>query len=162
MIAPHRTTERRPALATLAWAGLAAMAVLALAPADAHAAPVIQKYINMSVSPTTLDLGSVPAPGAYDSPSELKVHVTANCVHGGVVASVTPLTRAEGGAIDGNRIFIKLPGMNYRPMTSAVPVTGPMNPGVFDIILKFRVDTTLADAPGDYTGTITITLVTAP
>ncbi|MCY2924075.1 MAG: hypothetical protein NT031_01310 [Planctomycetota bacterium] len=163
MIAPHSTAERRPALATLAWAGLAVLAVLAVtAGTDIHAAPVVQKYINMSVSPTTLDLGSVPGPGAYDSPSELKVHVTANCVHGGVVASVTPLTCADGGDIGRERIFIKLSGMNFRPMTSAVPVTGPMNPGIFDIVLKFRVGTTWADVPGDYAGTLTLTLVPLP
>jgi hypothetical protein len=160
--APHSTLQRRPALARLAWAGLAALAVLAAA-TDAHAAPIIQPYVNMSVSPANLDLGSVPQPGDYDSPAELKVHVTANCVHGGVVASATPLTRAEGGAIGTDRIFIKLPGMAYyRPMTNPVPVTGLMNPGIFDIILKFRVVTTLADAPGQYVGTLTITLVPLP
>jgi hypothetical protein len=117
----------------------------------------------MNVTPDRLDLGSVPQAGAYDSPAELKVHVTANCVHAGVVASLTPLDRAEGGRIGPERVFVRLPRTgNYMPMTNPVAITGPMNPGVFDVILKFRVETTMADGPGDYAGTITITCAAAP
>jgi len=75
---------------------LGALAVLALAAPAAHAAPIIQRYVNFKVTPRTLDLGSVPQPGTYNSPSLLKVHVTANCVHSGVVASVTALARTGG------------------------------------------------------------------
>ena len=157
MIAPRNTIERRAVLATLAWA------VLAVLCSQAHALPVVQRYVNFSVAPNNLDLGSVTHPGAYDSPAELKVHVTANCAHAGVVASATPLTRAGGGSIGTDRVFIRLPGTgNYVPMIAPVVVTGPMNPGIFDVILKFRVQTTLADDPGDYVGTITITCSAAP
>jgi hypothetical protein len=139
------------------------LAVLAVAAMDVHAAPIIQRYVNFSVTPNILDLGSVPQPGTYDSPSELKVHVTANCVHIGVVASATALTRAGGGSIGPERIFVKLPATGkYMPMTGPVAVTGPMNPGVVDVILKFRVQTTLADVAGEYAGIITITCATAP
>lgn len=143
---------------------LAASAAVLLAAAEkAEAVPRVERYVNFSVTPTSLDLGSVPQPGVYNSPAELKVHVTANCVHGGVVASATPLTRAGGGSIGTDRVFIKLPGTgNYMPMIAPVPVTGPMNPGVFDVILKFRVETTLADVAGEYAGTITITCSAAP
>ena len=143
---------------------LAAAATLgALVATDAYARPNIERYVNFSVSPASLDLGSVTQPGIYDSPSELTVHVMANCVHGGVVASVTPLVLAGGGSIDPQRVFVKLsPSGNYVPMTNPIPVTGPMNPGAFDVILKFWVQTTLADVPGQYTGTLTITCSAAP
>jgi hypothetical protein len=76
---------------------------------------------------------------------------------------MTALTRAGGGSIGPERVFVKLPTSGkYMPMTGPVNVTGPMNPGVVDVILKFRVQTALADAPGDYAGTITITCALAP
>jgi hypothetical protein len=140
------------------------MAVILIAAAAAHAGLIIQRYVNFSVTPSSLNLGSVPQPGAYDSPAELKVHVTANCVHGGIVASMTPLTRTHGdGSIGNDRVFIMLPGTGkYVPMIAPVIVTGPMNPGIFDVILKFRVETTWADGADDYAGTITITCSAAP
>ncbi|MGB2975718.1 MAG: hypothetical protein WBD18_06745 [Phycisphaerae bacterium] len=142
---------------------VAVAAVLALWAETAHAIPKVERYVNVSVTPATLDLGSVPQPGTYDSPSELKAHVTANCTHGGVVASMTALTRAGGGTIGLERIFLKLPATgNYVAMTNPVAVTGPMNPGVFDVVLKFRVETTLEEIPGEYTGTLTITCAGAP
>ena len=142
-------------------ATLATLAVMLCGPAQAL--PRVERYVSATVSPAALDLGSVPQPGSYDSPSELKVHVTANCIHGGVVASVTPLTRTGGGSIAPERVFVKLPATgNYVPMTNPVAVTGPMNPGVFDVILKFRLETTLADVAGEYAGTITITCSAAP
>jgi len=143
--------------------GLVAVAVAAALAGPAHALPRVERYVNVTVTPATLDLGSVPQPGTYDSASELKVHVTANCVHGGVVASVTALERAGGGTIGPERVFVKLPATdNYVAMTNPVAVTGPMNPGVFDVVLKFRVETTWADDPGEYTGTLTITCAGAP
>lgn len=168
MSTPYRaiTTRGRPGRRLQAgfWAVLGALGVLALAATDANAAPVIQRYVNFSVTPDKLDLGTVPQPGIYDPASELKVHVTANCVHSGVVASVTALSRTGGGgSIGPERVFVKLPTTgNYVPMTGPVAVTGPMNPGVVDVILKFRVQTALADPPGDYAGTITITCAAAP
>ena len=143
--------------------GLVAVAAAAVLAGTAHAIPKVERYVNVSVTPATLDLGSVPQPGTYDSPSELKVHVTANCVHGGVVASVTALERAGGGSIGPERIFVKLPATgNYVAMTNPVAVTGPMNPGVFDVVLMFRLETTLADVAGEYAGTLTITWSAAP
>jgi len=143
--------------------GLIAVAVAAALAGPAEALPKVERYVSVTVTPATLDLGSVPQPGTYDSASELKAHVTANCVHGGVVASMTALTRAGGGTIGLERIFLKLPATGvYVPMTAPVVVTGPMNPGVFDVVIKFRVETLLADVPGEYTGTLTITCAGAP
>jgi len=143
---------------------VSAVAALALCAGTAHAIPKVERYISVTVTPATLDLGSVPQPGLYDSASELKVHVTANCVHGGIAASVTALERAGGGgSIGPERVFVRLPATGvYVPMTNPVVVTGPMNPGVFDVVLMFRVETTWADNAGEYTGTLTITCAGAP
>jgi len=139
------------------------MIALMAAAQVAQAAPVVQPYVNVSVTPASLDLGTVPQPGTYDSPAELKVHVTANCIHGGVMVSLAPLARAEGGSIAPARVFLKLPATGtYIPMSAAVAVTGPMGPGIFDVVLKFRVETTIADIAGEYTGTLTITCTAAP
>jgi hypothetical protein len=141
----------------------AAGVVLGLA-GNAHALPRVVPYINVTLTPLTLDLGSVPEPGPYDSASELKVHVAANCAHGGVVASVTPLTRTGGGgSIAPERVFVRIPATGvYVAMTSPVSITGAMMPGVFDVVLKFRVVTNLGDIPGQYVGTLTITCAGPP
>jgi hypothetical protein len=139
------------------------MIALMAAAQVAQAAPVVQPYVSVNATPASLDLGTVPQPGTYDSPAELKVHVTANCIHGGVVVSLTPLVRAEGGSIGPAQVFLRLPATGtYIPMSAAVAVTGPTGPGIFDVVLKFRVVTTLADAAGEYAGTLTITCSAAP
>jgi len=138
---------------------LLAGAVLAALSQAAYAIPRVERYVNISVSPEELDLGSVPQPGAYVSPSELKVHVTANCAHGGVMATATPLKLSEGIEIPLERFFVRIPATGqFVPMVQPVLITGPMNPGVFDLVLKFRVETLLEDPAGNYTGTITFTV----
>jgi len=138
-------------------------AVLAALSQAAYALPRVERYVEISVTPEELDLGSVPQPGAYDSPAELTVHVAANCVHGGVVATATPLKLSEGIEIPLERFFVKIPATGqYVPMTAPVVITGPMMPGVFDVVLKFRVETRLENPPGTYTGTLTFTLAAGP
>ena len=138
---------------------VAATAILAAATQKAQALPRIVRYVEISVTPTELDLGNVPQPGLYDSPAELTVHVAANCDHGGVVASATPLQRSGGGEIPLEHFFVKIPASGlFVPMTAPVLITGPMGPGVFDVLLKFRLETLLQDPAGEYTGTITFTI----
>jgi len=121
--------------------------------------PIIEQYLCISVTPQELNLGSVPHPGLYDSPAILTVHVAADCAHGGIVASATPLERAEGGTIPPERIFVRIPATGqYAPMDAPVAITGPMVPGVFDVELKFRVETVLQNPPGTYRGTFIFTV----
>jgi hypothetical protein len=119
--------------------------------------PVIEQYFCISVTPHELDLGNVPHPGLYDSPAILTVHVAADCEHGGVVASATPLQHPEG-TIPPERIFVRiLPTGGYVSMDAPVVITGPAGPGVFDVELKFRLETVFEDPAGTYTGTFTFT-----
>lgn len=134
-----------------------------LTASDAWALPKVQKYISVTVTPSELDLGDVSEPSVFDSSGELKVHVAANCNHGSVVVSVTHLVRAEGGSIGPERVSVRLPATNnYVPLANPVSVTNPVGPGIFDVVLKFRVQTILADVPGTYAGQISITCSVAP
>jgi hypothetical protein len=121
-------------------------------------------YVQVTVTPNPIDLGTVPQPGAYDSPAVLKVHLAANCNHGGIVISITPLSLVGGGATLGlDRIFVKPPGApDFLPMTAPIGIAPPGGPIVVDYVLKFRVETTWGDDPGQYAGTIVITCSAAP
>lgn len=120
-------------------------------------------YIEVTVSPTQLDLGSVAEPGVFDSASELKVHVATNVAIGGVFVSVTPLLREGGGTIEPGSVFVRVPAtQQYVSLGTPVIVGGPWGPALYDIPLRFRVQTTLAQPPGQYTGTLVITCIPAP
>lgn len=142
-----------------AWMLAAVAGVLACTVEQAQALPRLERYVEVSVNPEELDLGSVLQPGTYDSPTELTVHVAANCNHGGVTLSATSLKRTGGGEIPLERFFVKLPTTGvFVPMTAPILLTGPMVPGVFDVMLKFRLKTLMQDPAGKYTGTITLTV----
>ncbi len=151
-------------LTAIGVAALAAVLVVLAGAGPAHAQPRIQPYVVVEVTPDELDLGSVPEPGLYQSDAELTVRVAANVGHGGLPASMTPLEREGGdGVIGPDRILVKRPGEgDYVPMTDPVVLTGPMRPGVVDIALKFRVQTTWNDLAGEYRGILTITCAGAP
>jgi len=124
----------------------------------------IAPFAHISVSADSLDLGTVPRPGVFDSPAKLTVHVAANIPHGGVMISMAnPLEGPGGAKIPLNRTWVKLPvGGQFVDLTAQVAVTGPMDPGVIDVPLKFRVETTFGNPPGTYSGTLVITLGVTP
>lgn len=157
MRAPNRT------LRALCLVIAAAAVILAAAAEKAEALPRVHRYVSISVSPQQLDLGTVPEPGVFDSPATLTVHVAANCAHGGVVISMAdPLDGPGDATIPLNRIWVKLPTGPFVPLTEPVVVTGPMNPGVVDVLIKFRVETDLGNPPGTYLGTLVVTCGVAP
>ncbi len=120
----------------------------------------ITPFAHISVSADSLDLGTVPRPGVFDSPAKLIVHVAANIPHNGVmILMADPLEGPGGVKIPLNRTWVKLPaGGQLVDLTDQVAVTGPMNPGVFDVPLKFRVETDFGNPPGTYSGTLVVTL----
>ena len=125
-----------------------------------HPLPGIERYISVSITPKELDLGAVPQPGLYDSPAILTLHVEASYPHGGVVVHATPLENPESGSIPPDRILVRAPETGeYVPMRDPVNITGPMGPGVFDLELKFRVNTELQDPAGRYTGMFVFTFM---
>lgn len=159
----HAVQPNRAATRRALWMLVTAAAVLMVTCERAAALPRVIPYVSVSVSPENLDLGTVLEPGVFDSPAELTVHVAANTAHGGVVISATPLQRSSGGQIPLDRFFVKIPGAwQFVPMTAPVVITGPMGPGIFDVVLKFRVETILQNPAGIYTGTITLTCSPGP
>lgn len=138
--------------------------VLLLASSPSHAGIIkVQPYVEVTVSPASLDLGTVPAIGPYDSPATLTVHVAANCNHGPVVASMMPLTAPGGVSLPLERVFVKRPVTNdYVAMIAPVVLSAPHVPGQYDLKLYFRVETTFGDPPGQYSGTLVLTCAPLP
>ena len=162
----HPAQKERNALARSVILLLVIFALTAAPTVIPNAAPTsaITPYCHLSVSTDTLDLGTVPRPGVFDSPATLTVHVAANIAHGGVMISMAdPLEGPEGAKIPLNRTWVKLSaGGQFVDLTAQVTVTGPMNPGVLDVPLKFRVETDFGNPPGTYSGTLVVTLGVAP
>lgn len=130
---------------------------------NAAAVPRLVKYVQVTVPQGSLDLGSTARIGENDCTGELKVHVSANCAHTGLIISATPLKNPAGETIPPERLLVRRPVTGeYVPFTHAVSVTGPMNPGVVDVVLKFRLITTLAESAGVYSGTLTVTCAELP
>jgi len=148
-----RRARRRPGALRGVCLLILAVAVLGVVAEKSGALPRIWRRINLSAIPSPLDLGDIPQPGTYDSPTALAVHFAANCSHGGVVISTTPFQSAAGGVIPKSRIFVKLPATGqFVPMTNPVPVSSPAGPGVRDFQLQFRIETEVTDPAGTYTG----------
>ena len=120
----------------------------------------IEPYVRVHVTPRKLKLGRVPQPGMYYSRAKLKVHVKANCPHGPVMASATPLETPEGASIPPERISVIIPDMGEYSLGEPVAITGPdpMGPGAYHIDLRFRIDTVLQDPAGTYRGTFIFTV----
>lgn len=115
--------------------------------------PLIAPFVQVSVTPEQLDFGTVRQTGQYDSPAAITVHVAANCPHSGVVLQAGPLQRSTGGSILPEDVFVKIPATGqYVPMAGPVNISGPMGPGVGDLPLQFRVETTAEVAVGTYEG----------
>jgi hypothetical protein len=137
---------------------LATAVLLIVALEMSQALPRVRRYIELTATPTALDLGQVPKPGTYDSPAVLSLHLAANCNHGNVVISATQFESAEGGVIPPSRILVKLPDTGqFVPMNYPIPVAPPAGPGVCDFQLSFRVATLQTDPAGTYTGTFQLT-----
>lgn len=149
----------KPALARRLFPAVLIVALLGGLTQSVQARPRIQPYVSLTLSADTLDLGNVAQPGVFDSPAILTVHIAANCSHGGIVISTTPLAGPGGAEIPLARFSVKLPATGqFVPMIHPVVLTGPMNPGVVDVPVMFRVETQMQTSPGKYTGTITFTV----
>lgn len=160
----RRTLVRRLCLAAViaALSGVLPRCVQAKEPRP----PKPDPYVEITVTPETLDLGSVPQPGIYDSDATLTVSMSSNVKTDGVVISATPLVRAEGSEIPLERFYVKKlkKGGAFVPLTEPVMVIGPKKPGEREhtVRLKFRVVTDLDNPAGEYTGTLVVTVSVPP
>lgn len=149
-------------LGNLVWLGLF-WAIMTIAPGNAWAGLKVEKYVGINVTPSVFHMGEIVTTGDYDVPHFLKIHISANCVHAGVILSATPLEEPNGAKIDPSRILVKSEGMTqYLPLTAPLNLTGPLGPGIKDVIVNFRVQCPGMDPAGTYTGTFVFTSAPLP
>ena len=117
-------------------------------------------FVNISTTPDVLDLGTASLfTDSFDVPGALTVNVDSNCFHGPIMISTTKLKRRQGGSISPDRIFVKTPATGgfvtmARPVAISKSTEGPHK-----IVLDLRVETKFLDPAGEYTGTITLTVM---
>ena len=134
-----------------------AAGLLLLPPQTSQALPRVKRYIGLTAQPQSLDLGAVSQPGLYDSPAVLSLHLAANCNHGRLVMTTTPLQSAGGDVIPPSRVFVRLPETGqYVPLTQPVVIAPGAGPGVRDFQLRFRIKTQPTDPAGTYTATFNL------
>jgi len=141
----------------ITWAIAAALFGLA---GIAGAEQIKVPFVNVSTTPDILDLGTASVfTDSYDVPGAITVNVDSNCFHGPIMISTTKLRRRQGGSISPNRIFVKTPATRgFIPMARPVAISKSTE-GPHEIVLDLRVDTKFLDPAGEYTGTVTITIM---
>ena len=126
----------------------------------AGAEQIDKPFVNVSTTPDVLDLGTASLfTDSFDVPEALTVKEDSNCFHGPIMISTTKLKRHQGGSISPDRIFVKTPATGgfvtmARPVAISKSTEGPHK-----IVLDLRVETNFLDPAGEYTGTISLTIM---
>ncbi len=126
----------------------------------AGAEQIDKPFVNISTTPDVLDLGTASLfTDSFDVPGALTVNVDSNCFHGPIMISTTKLKHRQGGSISADRIFVKTPATGgfvtmARPVAISKSTEGP-----HEIVLDLRVETNFLYPAGEYTGTITLTIM---
>ncbi len=93
------------------------------------------------------------------SSSVLTVKVESNCLHGPVVASITPLKRAGSISVTPDRIMVKTETTGvYVSMATPVAISETTE-GSHDIKMNFKIKTLITDRAGRYSGTLAFTVM---
>ena len=126
----------------------------------AGAEKIDMPFVNISTSPDELDLGTIMLfADFYDVQAALTVDVDSNCMHGPIMISTTELKSRQGESISPERIFVKTPATNgFVTMARPVAISTPME-GPHKIVLNLRVQSNFIKPAGEYTGTITLTIM---
>lgn len=120
-----------------------------------------QPFVRVSATPEKFDLGTVLFVDE-ELPEVLKVKVESNCLHGPVVASVTPFKNRYGGTILPECVSIQTPTTgDFIPMIKPVVISEPAI-GNHDILVKFKVQVDFNNPAGKYSGTIVFTVMPPP
>lgn len=120
-----------------------------------------QPFVSVSATPEKFDLGTVLFVDE-ELPEVFKVKIESNCLHGSVVASVTPFKNRYGGTILPDRISIQTPTTgDFVPMIKPVVISEPAI-GNHDVLVKFKVQLDFKDAAGKYSGNIVFTVMPPP
>jgi hypothetical protein len=117
-------------------------------------------FVNVYPTPDKIDLGTVPLFGnAFEVPKALTINVESNCLHGPIMISATKLKRPQGGSISPDNIFVRTPVTGgYVAMASPVAISEPTI-GSHKIVLDLRVQAQFLHPAGEYSGTLTLTIM---
>jgi hypothetical protein len=117
-------------------------------------------FVNISTTPDKIDLGTVPLfTDAFEVPEALTVNVKSNCLHGPIMISATKLQRPQGGSISPDDIFVRTPVTDgYVAMARPVKISNPTT-GSHKIVLDLRVQAQFLYSAGEYSGTLTLTIM---
>jgi hypothetical protein len=120
-------------------------------------------FVNVYTTPDKIDLGTVPLfTDAFEVPEALTVNVESNCLHGPIMISATRLKRPQGGSISPDNIFVRTPVTGgYVAMARPVTISRPMT-GSHKIVLDLRVQAQFLYPAGEYSGTLTLTIMPPP
>ena len=141
------------AIVLFRWAGIAHAKGLIIKPEPDEA------FVEISALTKEVNLGTTKIQGLHVLDSAVTVRVKSNCLHGSIFASTTGLNRTPYGFIPPERISLKSPVTNgFIPMDNDVMISKPVF-GDHDITLSFRVQTSVEDPEGIYTGTLILTLM---
>lgn len=120
-------------------------------------------FVNITVTPSIFDLGTIPFVGTQDSSEVLRVKVDANCMHGPITLSATAFEGPRGGSISPKHIYVKSSATDgFETMEKPVSISKPEE-GPHDILLKFRLHNMYdrIEPAGRYKGTFTFTIIPA-
>jgi hypothetical protein len=117
-------------------------------------------FVNVYTTPDKIDLGTVPLfTDAFEVPEALTINVESNCLHGPITISATRLKRPQGGSISPDNIFVRTPVTGgYVSMARPVTISRPMT-GSHKIVLDLRVQAQFLYPAGEYSGTLTLTIM---
>ena len=117
-------------------------------------------FVNVYTTPDKIDLGTVPLfENAFEVLEALTVNVESNCLHGPIMISATKLRRPQGGSISPDNIFVRTTATGgYVPMARPVRISNPTT-GSHKIMLDLRVQAHFLYPAGEYSGTLTLTVM---
>jgi len=143
------------------WAAVAVVVVIGSA-GRVFAAKLVtseRPFISVTTRPDRLDLGTAPLMGSLELRAALTVEVEANCAHGPILLSATPLNRRSGGSIGTDRIAVRTAATDgYVAMNRPVAISKPAN-GSHRIVVDVKVDAPAGYPAGDYNGVFTFMIM---
>jgi len=117
-------------------------------------------FVNVYTTPDKIDLGTLSFfTSTHDVPAALTVNVESNCLHGPIMISATKLKRRQGDSISPDNIFVRTPATGgYVAMARPVTISKPTI-GSHTIVLDLRVQAQFLHPAGEYSGTLTLTIM---
>ncbi len=118
-----------------------------------------EPFVRLSTNTDSFKLGTFSFWEDGASSAVLTVKVESNCLHGPVVASISPLKRAGSISITPDRITVKTDTTGgYVSMVKPVSISETTE-GSHDINMSFKIQTDIKDPAGRYSGILAFTVM---